>query len=356
LIRSSEIKIKRLRLPLLLILFGALVAAFILDLSLGSVNVPLLSVLEMLVGREPEKATWGKIFFLFRLPKAITATLAGAALSISGLEMQTLFRNPLAGPSVLGISAGASLGVAVVVLLAAAGGAAGFLEGLGLFGDLGILLAASIGSALVLMVILMVSRRIQSIMTLLILGILFGYAVNALVSTLLHFSISERIQAYISWTFGSFGNCTWSQLAVFIPVVTLFLIITQFTRKPLNALLLGESYARSMGLRVKETRSFIIINTAVLTGTVTAFCGPIAFLGIAIPHLSRSLFNTSDHRVLLPTTALLGSTVALIADIIAQLPGSQTVLPLSAVTALFGAPVIAWVILKRRNLRETFAG
>lgn len=192
-------------------------------------------------------------------------------------------------------------------------------------------------------------------MTLLILGLLFGYAANALVSILIHFSVADRIQAYISWTFGSFSRVTWSQMRIFLPVITAFLLLTQLSRKSLNAMLLGETYARSMGLNVGRARIIVITTTAVLTGLVTAFCGPIAFLGVAVPHLCRSLFGTSDHRILLPTSAVLGSILALLSDLISQLPGSQILLPLNAVTALLGAPVIAWVILRRRNLKETFA-
>jgi iron complex transport system permease protein len=338
------------------ILLLVLVGVFLLDLSMGSVKIPVDSILTILSGGQPERASWANIIVLFRLPKAITATLAGAGLAVSGLLMQTLFRNPLAGPSVLGISSGASLGVALVVLSATAGGAsADFLDGLGLLGDLGIVLSASLGSTLVLLIILVFARRVRSVMTLLILGLLFGYATSALVSMLIHFSIAERIQAYIAWTFGSFGATTWSQLKIFIPVVSAGLVVTLFTPKPLNALLLGESYGKSMGLNVKRARIFIIFQIAVLSGSVTAFCGPVVFLDVAIPHLCRSFFNTSDHRVLLPTVMITGAIVALIGDLVSQMPGSQIVLPLNAVTSLIGAPVIAWFILRKKNIAETFA-
>ncbi len=341
-----------LAMPVLLLL---LVFVFILDLSIGSVPIPFLDTLRILFGGQAGKESWHKIITLFRLPKALTAALAGAALAVSGLQMQTLFRNPLAGPSILGIGSGASLGVAVVVLSVAAGGAGRFLDGLGLVGDLGIILAASLGSALVLLLILAVSRRIQNVITLLILGLLFGYATSAVVSILIHFSIAERAHAYITWTFGGFGNSTWSELRVFIPVTMVFILLTQFSRKQLNALLLGESYAKSMGMRMQRVRTWVLVTTAILTGAVTAFCGPVAFLGVAIPHLCRSLLGTSDHRELLPASALMGAALALVADLIAQMPWSSVVLPLNAVTSLIGAPVIAWVILRKRNLRETFA-
>jgi iron complex transport system permease protein len=203
---------------------------------------------------------------------------------------------------------------------------------------------------------MMVARRVQSTMTLLILGLMFGYATSSLVSVLLYFSIADRIQAYISWTFGTFGGVTWSQMQVLAPLVLAGLLGSFLLMKPLNALLLGETYARSLGLNVRRSRLAIIVSAAVLAGVVTAFCGPIGFLGIAVPHLCRSLFGTSDHRVLLPAVTLMGALVALVADLVAGLPGSQLTLPLNAVTALIGAPVVTWVILRQRNLRESFAG
>jgi iron complex transport system permease protein len=332
-----------------------LISVFCLDLSLGSVSIPIRSILTILTGGQPERASWGNIILLFRLPKAITATLAGAGLAVSGLLMQTLFRNPLAGPSVLGISSGASLGVALVVLFAAAGGVSSkFLDGLGVLGDLGLAFAASLGAMVVLLIILIFARRVQHVMTLLILGLLFGYATSALVSILIHFSLAERIQAYISWTFGSFGATTWRQLWIFIPLVLSGLLLTTFVGKPLNALLLGEAYGKSMGLNVRQVRILLIVNIALLSGTVTAFCGPVIFLDVAIPHLCRSVFNTSDHRILLPTVMLIGSSVALIADLVSQGLGSQIVLPLNAVTSLIGVPMIIWFIVRKKNIAETF--
>ncbi len=358
--QSSELNSIRnqfgLRLSTYILLLLVLVGMFLLDLSTGSVNIPMKDILKILSGGQPERTSWANIFWLFRLPKAITAVLAGAGLAVSGLLMQTLFRNPLAGPSVLGINSGASLGVALVVLSVTAGGASSdFLDGLGLLGDLGIVVAAGFGAALVLTLILIFARKVRSVMTLLILGILLGYATSALVSILIHFSIAERIHAYISWTFGSFAATTWHQLRIFIPIVLIGLLFTLFVKKPLNALLLGEAYSRSMGLNIKQARFLIIVTTALLSGAVTAFCGPVAFLGVAIPHLCRSFFNTSDHRVLLPTVMLMGAIVALIADLVSQMPGTQIVLPLNAVTSLLGAPLIAWFILRKKNIKETFA-
>lgn len=341
---------------LLIALIVGLIAVFLLSLSLGSVSIPLEQIVAILFGGSAEKASWATIVLKFRLPKAITAALAGAALSASGLQMQTLFRNPLADPFVLGISSGASLGVALVVLVAGVAGGSALLAGVSLVGDVSLALASIIGSALVLLLVMAVARRVQSTMTLLILGLMFGYATSALVSVLLYFSIAERIQAYISWTFGSFGGVTWSQLQVFGPVVVVALIFSHLLVKPLNALLLGETYARSMGLNVRLARLGVIATSASLAGVVTAFCGPIGFLGIAVPHLCRSLFHTSDHRLLMPAVVVLGGILAVAADLLAQLPGSQLMLPLNAVTALLGAPVVTWVILRQRNLRESFAG
>lgn len=334
------------------LLLGGVLGLFLLSLLLGSVQIPLDEVLTILVGGEAEKASWATIILKFRLPKAVTAVFAGSALAVSGLQMQTLFRNPLAGPFVLGINSGASLGVALVILTVGATGST-LLASLTIIGDFGVVVAASVGAGLVLLLIVGVARRVET-MTLLILGLLFGYATSALVSILLYFSSPERISAYVTWTFGSFGGVTWAQMRVLAPVVLAGLLIAWLTVKPLNALLLGEAYARTLGVNVRRARFWIICSTALLAGSITAFAGPIGFIGIAVPHLCRSLFNSSDHRVLIPTTILMGAGIALLADLIAQLPGSQTVLPLNAITALIGAPVVGWVILRRRNLRASF--
>ncbi|MEH2289173.1 iron ABC transporter permease [Nostoc sp.] len=330
-----------------------LLFAFLFDLALGSVEIPINEVVKILLGQEPQKATWANIILKFRLPKALTATLAGAALGVSGLQMQTLFKNPLAGPFVLGISSGASLGVALVVLTVSATTPT-LLADLGIISDFGLVIAASFGAASVLGMMLVVSRRVQDTMTLLILGLLFGYATSAIVSILLQFSSKERIQSYIMWTFGSFGGVTWKQLVVLIPVILLSLLGALLQSKSLNALLLGESYARSLGLTVQKSRFYIITSASILAGAITAFCGPIAFLGVAIPHLCRSLFNTSDHRILIPSVIIMGAILALIADFFSQLAVSQMVLPLNAVTALIGTPVVTWVIL-RRNSQKSFS-
>lgn len=337
----------------LLVMAGGWAGAFVLSLALGSVRIPLDQVLMILVGGEPLRATWTTIINDFRLPKALTATLAGAALGVSGLQMQTLFRNPLADPFVLGGSSGASLGVALVVLSVGAANTA-LLAVAGLLGNLSLVVAACLGAGAVLMLVLALAQRVQSSVTLLILGLMIGYLTSAIVSLLLYFSIAERIQAYISWTFGSFGGVTWSQMRVLAPVVLGGLLLALILTKALNALLLGETYARSMGLDIRRSRIGIVTSSAVLAGAVTAFCGPIAFLGIAIPHLCRALLRSADHRVLLPACALLGATAALLADLAAQAPGTSVVLPLNAVTALIGAPVVVWIILRRGAGRGAF--
>jgi iron complex transport system permease protein len=333
-----------------IVLAVVLVSVFILSIALGSVNIPLTDVLTILIGGDPARASWRTIIIDFRLPKAITAVFAGAALAVSGLQMQTLFRNPLADPFVLGINSGASLGVALVVLSVGTTGAA-VLAGLGLIGDLSLTLAAVIGASLMLTLVLLVARRVTSVTTLLVLGLMFGYATGALVSLLMYFSIPERIQAFINWGYGSFGGVTWEQMMILAPVMLLGLSVSWATAKPLNAFLLGEDYARSMGVNVRYARIAIIAGSALLAGAVTAFCGPIGFLGVAVPHLCRALFRTSDHRLLIPACIMMGALCALSADLVARTPGNDVVLPLNAVTALLGAPVVGWVILRKRSFR-----
>ncbi len=336
------------------LLLAAVLAVLLLSLTLGSVKIPLEDILQVLLGGEASRESWGNIILKFRLPKALTAMLAGAGLGISGLLMQTFFRNPLADPYVLGVSAGASLGVALVVLSAGVVGST-LLAGIGLVGDLGITAAAMLGAGTVMTLVLLLARRVHSIMTLLILGLMFGYLTSGLVSLLLYFNLPERIQAFINWTFGSFGGVTWDEMRILAPLVFIGLVLALALSKPLNALLLGEAYARSMGVNVNTARHWIILVTAILAGVITAFCGPIGFIGIAVPHLCRSILGTSDHRVLLPASILMGALVALIAALLAELPGSNLILPLNAITSLMGAPVVIWVIMRRRNLRESFA-
>lgn len=326
-------------------------AAFLASLFVGSVDIPAPQVLTVLLGGEPARAAWSTIVLDFRLPKALAALLAGAALSVSGLSMQTLFRNPLADPYVFGLSAGASLGAALV-LLAAGGVGVTLLAGLGLFGSAAVTVAAAAGAALVMGLVLLASRWVRGTVTLLIIGIMIGYVAGALVSVLAHAAIPERLQAFFNWSAGSFASVTWSQMPIFAGVLAIGFVLSALMAKPLNALLLGDTYAASMGVPLRRARVGIIAATALLAGGVTAFCGPIGFLGLAAPHLARALLHSADHRLLLPATALLGGTLALLADVIAQTPGATALLPLNAVLALIGAPVAIWVIVRRGALRE----
>ncbi|WP_129628817.1 iron ABC transporter permease [Candidatus Oscillochloris fontis] len=337
----------------LAVMLLVLIATFFLSLSLGSVRIPFDQVLTIMLGGTPTRATWATIIYDFRLPKALTASLAGAALAVSGLQMQTLFRNPLADPYVLGVSSGASLGVALVVLTVGAAQTT-LLSVVGVMGNLSMVVAACIGAAGVLLLVLALAQHVQSSVTLLILGLMIGYLTSAIVSLLLYFSIAERIHAYIAWSFGSFGGVTWNQLQVLAPVVLVGLVMAFILTKPLNALLLGESYAQTLGLPIRHARMAVVVGSALLAGAVTAFCGPVGFLGIAVPHLCRALLRSGDHRVLVPACTLLGATIALLADIAAQAPGSDVVLPLNAVTALIGAPVVVWMMLRRGMGREAF--
>jgi iron complex transport system permease protein len=329
-------------------------------LALGSVVIPVSTSVGVLFGRVDTSEVAARIIFQFRFPRAITAVAAGAGLSVAGTMMQTLFRNPLAGPSVLGVNAGASLGVAIVVLAGTTLGArvvggTGLIAALSLGGDAVITTAAVVGAAAVMLLVLLVSLRLESPLTLLVLGVLWSYAVSAAVTVLMHFSIPEEIQSYIHWTFGSFAGVSASQLPIVLGVVGVGLVSSVVLASPLNALLLGETYAKSMGMRVLLVRTCVILVTALLAGTVTAFCGPIGFVGIAVPHLSRALIRNADHRFLLPTTMLLGATVALCSDLIASMPGLELTLPLNAVTALVGAPVVIAVVLRRGGVREAFS-
>ena len=320
--------------------------AFVSALLLGSVAVPLADVLRVLVGASVENPVWHTIVMDVRLPRAITAAVAGAALSVAGVQMQTLFRNPLADPFVLGITSGAGLGVALVVL---ASGGVGFATAMGLGAAFGVTGAASVGALGVTLVLLLIAGRTSSPVTMLVAGLMIGYVTNALVSMLIWFADPNRVTAFLSWGFGSFRGTSWTELTILVPVVLVGIVATLLMTKQLNALLLGEAYAASMGVSIRRTRRILVGLAAVLAGSVTAFCGPIGFIGIAVPHAVRSLFLTSDHRLVLPGSALLGASAALVAEIVAQLPGADLVLPVNAVTALFGAPVVLLLILGRRT-------
>lgn len=329
-----------------------LIPVFLLGIATGSVPIPLDQIVSILLGNEPEKASWGTIIDTIRIPRSITAVLAGSSLGLAGLQMQTLFRNPLADPFILGITAGASFGVAIIVLLETSTLFA-FSEGLSSLRDVSTVLAAILGAGGVLALIMLISIRVRSYTTILIIGLMISYAVGSLVTVMIANADARQIELFVAWGFGSFRGVTWNELRIFAPVVGGGIILGVLLTKQLNALLLGEGYAQSMGLNVKRMRLIILLGSSVLAGVVTAFCGPIAFLGVAIPHVARVLLGTSDHRVLVPAVILLGSVAALIAELIAQLPGQDAVLPLNAITSLIGAPIVILILMKSR--RRSFA-
>jgi iron complex transport system permease protein len=338
---------------IILILLIILVLLVLLNISLGSVYIPFQKIITVISGQDIENTGWKNIILQFRIPKAIAAILVGSGLGISGLLMQTLFRNPLAGPFVLGISSGASLGVALAILAGMTFGVG--LTQMGIGGSWILTIAASLGAILVLMVVILISLKVQDSMSLLIIGLMFGSATSAIVTVLQFFSKAESIQAYLVWTFGSLGSVTWQELKVFIPVILITLSGSFMLSKTLNALLLGDNYARSMGVNIQNARLLIIIATAILAGTITAFCGPIAFIGIAIPHITRLIFNTANHKILFPMVVLCGAILMLICDMIAQMPGKEYTLPINAVTSVFGAPLVIWLVVRRKNFAKTFA-
>lgn len=338
---------------LLFLIITVVFVLFIVNVSLGSVSIPPAQVIQTLAGLGGDNISWQNIILQFRVPKAITAVLVGSGLGISGLLMQTLFRNPLAGPFVLGISAGASLGVALTILAGMWFGLA--LTQSGIAGTWALAAAAVAGAFFVLVIILIISSRIRDSMSLLIIGLMMGSATSAVVSILQYYSKAESVQAYLIWTFGSLGGVTWEELEVFVPVILGGLILSWLLTKKLNALLLGDQYAESLGMNIKNARFLVILITSVLAGAVTAFCGPIAFIGIAVPHLARSLFRTTDHRLLLPLVAMTGAVIMLCCDIVAQVPGTEFTLPINAVTSVIGAPLVIWIVFKRQDLSSSFS-
>jgi iron complex transport system permease protein len=331
-----------------------LLTLFMLDVALGSIDIPLNAVLNIILSGDVENKAWVYIVEKIRIPKAVTAVIVGCGLSVSGLQMQTLFRNPLAGPSVLGVTAGASLGVALVMLSAGSITTIYAIKELGISGSWLVILASSLGAAFIMLVIVAISARLRDNVIMLIVGVMIGNITISIISIWQYFSAPEQIKDYLLWTFGSLGGVSGNQLYLLAVVVTVGLFIAFASSKILDTLLLGEHYARSMGLTVNRARLLIISSTSLLAGSITAFCGPIGFIGIAVPHLARSLFNTSDHRVLIPYCCLMGTSLMLLCDIIAQLPGSQSVLPINVITALVGSPVVIWIIMSRNNLRNSF--
>ncbi|WP_245658706.1 iron ABC transporter permease [Microtetraspora malaysiensis] len=344
----------RRRTTALSIMAIAVPIAFALAVTLGSTSIPLSRALPALLGDGSADPAVREIIWTVRLPRAITAALAGAALGTAGVQMQTLFRNPLAEPYILGVSSGASLGVSLIII--GWGGAAGaFTAGVAGLGRAGVVVAASAGAAAVLALVLTLSRRVRSVITLLIVGVMVGSAATSVITVLLTYTDPQRAQQFISWGLGSFAGTTWADLALFGPVCLVALAAALAGVKPLNALLLGENYARTMGVRVRLTRTLTLLVSSVLAGTVTAFCGPVAFLGLAVPHIARLALGTADHRLLMPGVALLGAAVALLCCVAAQVPGGGVVLPLNAVTTILGAPVVIAVLLRSRVARTGLA-
>ncbi|SDL23859.1 iron ABC transporter permease [Siphonobacter aquaeclarae] len=330
----------------------AVAGCLILNIGIGSVAIPPGEIVRILLDGKSDDEAWLYIVREIRLPKALTAILVGSGLSVSGLQMQTLFRNPLAGPSELGITAGAGLGVATVMLSGGSAASLYAIRQLGLSGSWLIVAMASLGSAAVLLLVLMIAGRLKDNVVLLLVGVMIGTMTLSLISIWQYFSQPEQLQEYLMWTFGSLGGVVDDHLTVLASVVAFGLLLAYASSKALNALLLGEQYARSMGLTVGRARTIILLSTSLLTGSITAFCGPVAFVGIAVPHLTRALLGTSNHRLLIPASALLGSVLLLLCDSIAQLPGTQAVLPINIVTSLFGAPVVIWMIVRRHNFRS----
>lgn len=326
-----------------LILFIALsllaIGLFLADLAWGSIHISLSEIVSVFLGKGAEGIN-SEILLNFRLPKAITAVLAGASLSVAGLMMQTLFRNPLADPYILGVSSGASLGVALVMMAAA------FLPVAFVSSGWALIAAAIIGASVVLVLVVGVSFKVNNAVSLLIVGIMFGTIASSFVSVLQNFSNPDAIKLFVMWTFGSLSAVTWNYMTVLLPVVLVGLGLAFYLQKKLDGLLLGENYARGLGISITKTRFLIVLATGLLAGGITAFTGPIAFVGVAIPHIARGVFRTSLHRILLPACVLLGAALLLVCDIISQMP--TYTLPINTISALFGAPIIIWIILKRR--------
>ena len=334
-----------------ILLLVGLLLFFVLNLLLGTVKIPVDAILCILLGDESQQEIWRNIILSSRVPQALTATVAGAGLAVSGLQMQTVFRNPLAGPSVLGISNGASLGVAFVVLMSGSlGGVA--LSRLGYLGDAAMSVAAIVGALAVMALILYVSQKVKGNVTLLIIGVMIGYLATAVIGVLKFFSAEEDVKAYVVWGLGSFARVSGDQMMLFVGLMTGLLPLSMLLSKTMNLLLLGDYYASNLGLNLKRARLLVISSSGILVAIVTAYCGPIMFIGLAVPHLCRALFQTSDHRILMPATMLTGACLALVCNLVARMPGFEGALPVNSVTALVGAPIIASVLFRRHQSIE----
>ncbi|MBP5799217.1 MAG: iron ABC transporter permease [Prevotella sp.] len=335
-------------LSLIIMLMVTIVVLAIVNLLIGSVKIPVTDICRILVGDSSESEIWQNIIWKSRLPQVLTAIVAGAGLAVSGLLMQTVFRNPLAGPSVLGISNGSALGVAFVVLLSGKiGGVA--LSRLGYLGDAAMSIAAIIGALAVMLLILWIAQKVKGNVTLLIIGVMIGYLANAIIGVLKFLSPEEDVKAFVVWGLGSFSRVSGDEMILFVALMSILLPLTCLLIKPMNLLLLGDRYASNLGLNIRRARMLVIISSGVLVAIVTAYCGPIMFIGLAVPHLARAIFRTSDHGILIPTTAFCGAALALICNFIARMPGFEGALPVNSVTALVGAPVIAAVLFRRRK-------
>jgi iron complex transport system permease protein len=332
----------------MLILLATILVLLFLNLVLGSVAIPWKSVWNIFWNIQEEPVTWQNIIWKSRLPQALTALVAGAGLSVSGLQMQTVFRNPLAGPSVLGISSGASMGVAFVILLSGQVGRIA-LSRLGFIGEVAMSMAAIIGSLSVMALIVYVSQKVKGNVTLLIIGVMIGYVANAVIGVLKFFSVEEDIRAYVVWGLGNFSRVSGNQMVLFIGIMAVLIPLSFLLIKTLNLLLLGDGYARNLGLNIKWSRLLVITSAGILTAIVTAYCGPITFLGLAVPHLCRAIFQSSDHRILMPGVVVTGAALALLCNLIARMPGFEGALPVNSVTALVGAPVVASVLFRKRK-------
>ena len=338
----------RRTLSLILLLLLAILVLTVVNLMIGSVEIPMKDVCRILLGSTDVSEIWQNIILKSRLPQTLTAIVAGAGLAVSGLQMQTVFRNPLAGPSVLGISNGSALGVAFVVLLSGRlGGVA--LSRLGYLGDAAISVAAIVGALAVMMLIVWVSQRVRGNVTLLIIGVMIGYLANAVIGVLKFLSPEEDVKAFVVWGLGSFSRVSGDEMMLFVTMMLVLLPLSCLLSKSMNLLLLGDQYAANLGINIRRTRLLVITCSGVLVAIVTAYCGPIMFIGLAVPHLARSIFRTSNHRVLLPSTALCGAVLALVCNFVARMPGFEGALPVNSVTALVGAPVIAAVIFRRHK-------
>lgn len=320
---------------------------FVLNISLGSINIPIKDVYQSLLHGSCSKESWNYIILNYRLPKAIVAILIGIGLSISGLLMQTLFRNPLAGPYVLGLSSGASLGVAVVIL-----GASIFPISISelFLSPYGIIIASSLGSFIVLLSVLVIAKRLRDTMAILIVGLMFGSLTSAIVGSLTYFSSAEQLQKFTFWSLGNLGNLTWNSIGILTSCIVIGILISILSIKALNALLLGENYAKSLGMNYNKTKYTILFATSILAGSITAFVGPIAFVGLAVPHIAKLVFQTSNHTILFWSTLLFGALIMLICDSITQIPGTEIVLPINAITSIFGAPIVIWLLVRKRKM------